>query len=284
MNCKTYDVVIVGGGIMGSSTAYYLMKNAPGLRVAVIEMDRTYSRASTTLSMANARIQFSFKPNVQISQYAFEVLENFEQDMEIDGIGPSIRFRREGNLFMVNEENRIAADNALKMQQELGCDIEWWTPEKIRERFPLYNPEGYVGASFGPKDGHLDAYGVLMGYRAKAISMGAEFIHAEVSEITKTGKRATGVRLTSGEDIGCRCCRKLRGCLVFGDCADCRGPSAGSTCQAPDICSRHKGQTGWAPAADIFAFRDVFPNGNRRVDPFGEIFAGRSGGDFLFMG
>lgn len=201
MNYKTYDIVIVGGGIMGSSTAYYLMKTAPDLRVAVIEMDRTYSRASSTLSMANARIQFSFRPNVQISQYAFEVLENFEQEMEIDGIGPSIRYRREGNLFMVNEENRNPADDALKMQQDLGCDIEWWTPEKIRDRFPLYNPEGYVGASFGPKDGHLDAYGVLMGYRAKAISMGAEYIHAEVSEIKKTGSRVIGVRLKTGEDI-----------------------------------------------------------------------------------
>ena len=201
MNCKTYDIVIVGGGIIGSAIAYYLVKTAADLRVAVIEMDRTYCRASSSLSMANARIQFSFRPNVQISQYAFEVLENFEQEMEIDGIGPSIRYHREGNLFMVNEENRIPANDALKMQQELGCDIEWWTPEQIRDRFPLYNSEGYVGASFGPKDGHLDAYAVLMGYRAKAISMGAEYIHAEVSEIKKTGNRVTGVRLKTGEDI-----------------------------------------------------------------------------------
>lgn len=202
MNCKTYDIVIVGGGIMGSSTAYHLMKTAPGLRVAVIEMDRTYSRASTTLCMANARIQFSFRPNVQISQYAFEVLENFEEEMAIDGVAPSIRFRREGNLFLVNEETKAPAEEALKMQQELGCDIEWWSPEKIRERFPLYNPEGYVGGSFGPKDGHLDAYGVMMGYRAKAISLGAEYIHAEVSEISKTGNKVAGVRLKTGEDIG----------------------------------------------------------------------------------
>jgi len=187
---------------MGSSTAYYLMKNAPNLRVAVFEMDRTYSRSSTTLSMANARIQFSFRPNVQISQYAFEVLENFEQEMAIDGVEPSIRYRREGNLFMVNEENRVPADNALKMQQSLGCDTEWWTPEQVRERFPLYNPEGYVGASFGPKDGHLDAYGVLMGYRAKALSLGADFIQAEVAEISKTGNKVTGVRLKSGEAVG----------------------------------------------------------------------------------
>ena len=74
MEQSTYDVIIVGGGIMGCSTAYYLMKTDDRLRMAVVEMDPTYERASSTLSMANIRIQFSMKENVQISQYAFEVL------------------------------------------------------------------------------------------------------------------------------------------------------------------------------------------------------------------
>lgn len=187
---------------MGSATAYYLKRTAPDLQTAVIEMDPSYSRASTTLSMSNARIQFSFRSNVRISQYAFEVLENFEQEMTVNDRRPSIGYRREGNLFMVDAEGRIPAENALKMQQDMGCDIEWWTPEQVRKRFPLYKTEGYLGATFGPKDGHFDAYGVLMGYRAKAISMGAEFIHAEVSEIRKTGRRITGVSLKTGEDIG----------------------------------------------------------------------------------
>jgi glycine/D-amino acid oxidase-like deaminating enzyme len=75
MNQKTYDIIIIGGGIMGSATAYYLAKTDPTLKVAVVERDPTYARASTTLSMSNVRIQFSLKENIQISQYAFEVLD-----------------------------------------------------------------------------------------------------------------------------------------------------------------------------------------------------------------
>ena len=63
MNRETYDVVVVGGGIMGSAVAYYLKRADVRLDVAVVEMDPTYSKASTTLSMANVRSQFSFEKN-----------------------------------------------------------------------------------------------------------------------------------------------------------------------------------------------------------------------------
>jgi len=90
MNNKTYDVIIIGGGIMGSATAYYLAKKDPTLKVAVIERDPTYARASTTLSMSNVRIQFSLKENIQISQYAIDALKGFEDEMEVDGNKPKI--------------------------------------------------------------------------------------------------------------------------------------------------------------------------------------------------
>ena len=74
MDQNTYDVIIVGGGIMGSSIAYSLMSNDDRLKVAVVEMDPTYTRASSTLSMANARIQFSLKKNIRISLSAVKVI------------------------------------------------------------------------------------------------------------------------------------------------------------------------------------------------------------------
>lgn len=202
---KTYDVIVVGGGIMGCSTAFHLMKADETLKVAVVEMDPTYARASSTLSMANIRIQFSLKENVLISQYAFEVLDRFEEQMAVEDDKPYISYHREGNLFLVDKSGEIAAREALDMQKALGCRVDWWSPEQVREHYPLYEPAGLEGGTFGPQDGHLDAYAVLMGYRAKAKSLGARLIKGEVVAILSEGGRISGTRLASGERLSSPC-------------------------------------------------------------------------------
>ena len=198
MDKSTYDIVIVGGGIMGSSTAYSLMSADNKLKVAVVEMDPIYARASTTLSMANARIQFSLKQNIQISQYAFEVLERFEETMAVGEDKLNIAYRREGNLFLIDENGRSVAKDNLALQKSLDCRVDWWSPEKIKQHYPLYDMSGLMGGTFGPQDGHFDAYAVLMGYKAKARALGAEYIKDEVVELISAGGRISGVKLTSG--------------------------------------------------------------------------------------
>lgn len=201
---KNYDVIIVGGGIMGSCTAFYLMKKDEKLRVAVVEKDPTYSRASTTLSMANVRVQFGLKENIQISQYILEVFKTFEEDMAVDGDAPDIGHRMEGNLFVVDEEGRAASEKSLALQQSLGCRVAWWSSQEIREHYPLYEPTGYVGGTFGAEDGLIDPYGLVMAYRRKARSLSAEYIKDEVTEIKMTTGEVNGVRLGSGQDLGAR--------------------------------------------------------------------------------
>ncbi len=199
MKPKNFDVIIIGGGIMGSSTAYHLMMADPSLKVIVIEKDLGYEKASTTLSMVNARIQFSLKENVQISQYAFKTLENFEDEMAVDGVKPAIFYRREGNLFLHDKKMEPAAQKAFHMQKDLGCAIEWWSLEKIREKYPIYeNLDGIVGGTFGSEDGHFDAYAVLMGYKAKAKSMGVQFLQDEVVELLTDGDKNRTMAVIQG--------------------------------------------------------------------------------------
>ena len=196
-----FDVVIVGGGIMGCATAYNLLKIDNRLKVAVVEMDPAYTRASTTLSMSNVRIQFTLKQNIQMSQYAFEMLERFDEEMTVGENVPNVAFRREGNLFLVERERMQPAKQALALQQRLGCKVEWWTTDRIQEVYPLYEPGSMVGGTFGVEDGYFDAYAALMGYRAKSRSMGAVFIHKEVASIEVSGGSIQAVLLNSDERL-----------------------------------------------------------------------------------
>ncbi len=82
------DVVIVGGGVMGSSVAYHLLAADPRLKVAVIERDPTYLRASTSLCLGGVRVQFSLRENILISLYAREFLSRFGEEMAVEGEKP----------------------------------------------------------------------------------------------------------------------------------------------------------------------------------------------------
>jgi len=201
MENKPYDIIIIGGGIMGSACAYYLMKNDPSLSLAVIERDPFYTRASTTLSMCNARIHFSLRQNIEISLYTFRVLERFEEEMAVDGNAPFIAYRREGNLFLLTDETKDANRTAFDLQKSLGCAVEWLEREEIRKRYPLYDASAYKGGTFGPEDGHFDAQAALMAYKAKARSMGAVYMEDEAVRILCERKRVTGIALASGKAI-----------------------------------------------------------------------------------
>ena len=201
MNSPTYDVIIIGGGVIGCSTAYHLMRGEEGLKLAVIEPDPTYTKASSTLSLANVRIQFSLRENVQISQYTQEVLAKFDKEMATDNYTPHISYRPEGNLFLLDEKGRDAAKEALDRQQQMGCNVAWWSVEQIKSQCPLYEPANLVGATFGSDDGHLDPHAYLMGYKTNAEALGAVFIKDEVSEVTTAADHVSGVQLASGQTL-----------------------------------------------------------------------------------
>ena len=198
---RVCDVVVVGGGVMGSAIAYHLMKRDPGLDVVVVERDSSYTQASSSLSVGNARVQFSLRQNIQISLHALEVFKRFDEEMSVEGGRPDIRFRPEGNLFLHQKESAEAAKSAMTLQTSLGADVEWWSPEKVGTQYPFLDSEELSGGTFGPRDGHLDGYALLMGYKAKAESLGAMFVGGSVAEILTRRGAADGVQLDSSEKL-----------------------------------------------------------------------------------
>ncbi len=198
---KTFDVIIVGGGVMGCATAYYLLKMNDGLQVAIIEKDPTYRYASTILSDGNVRVQFNLKENIQISQYGNEVLATFAEDMAVGDKIPHVDARYQGNLFLVDENGRVEAEQGLKLQHSLGCPVEWLTAAEIEAAYPIYKTMGCIGGTLGREDGSVDPNAVLMGYKDKAVALGAHFIQGKVVELLTDQQQMRGVRLASGEEL-----------------------------------------------------------------------------------
>ncbi|WP_420644751.1 NAD(P)/FAD-dependent oxidoreductase [Candidatus Leptofilum sp.] len=201
MNNSLYDVAFVGAGVMGCAIATNLLQRDPQLKIALIEKDLSYEYSSTVLSDGNSRVQFNIKENIQMSLYALEVLANFAEDMAVDGEKPEVGFRRQGNLFLTDESGLAEVEAGLALQQSLGGNVSWLTPDEAKEVFPLLNIEDglFVGATFGRDDGTMLPQAVLEAYKKKAVSLGAHLIEAEVTAVRHQAKRVTGVQLANGD-------------------------------------------------------------------------------------
>jgi len=195
------DIVIVGGAVMGSATAYHLARIDPSLRVVVIEKDPSYRYSSTLLSDGNVRIQFNLEENIRISQYGFEVMETFAEDMAVGEFHPDPAPRHQGNLFLAAAEHEAEARLGMERQIALGCEVEWIDADEVARRHPPYSGTGYVGGTFSQVDGSVDPNAVLHGYRRKAASMGIQYVEAEVSRLLAEDGEITGVELTDGTRV-----------------------------------------------------------------------------------
>ena len=202
---KTCDVLILGGGIIGCAAAYFLLNADKNLKVTVVEKDLTYSQASTPLSLANVRIQFSLKQNIEISQYSQGFIRKFPEKMEVDGDQPDLCFRKEGNLFLTDPKNKDSALKDLELQKEMDCRVDWLEPQEIESKFPLYSAHSAAGGTWSPDDGYLDPHSFLNGFRQKASSLGAHLTEDRAEKLLKNKKRITGARLRSGEIISSPC-------------------------------------------------------------------------------
>lgn len=197
----TYDVILAGGGVMGCAIAYHLLKYEPALRIAIIEKDPSYKQSSTLLSDGNIRVQFNLKENILISLYGLDKLARFGEEMAVGDKKPEVMFRQQGNLFLVDEASREAAVAGMRLQQSCGGAVEWLEADAVNQRYPFIDPQTVAGGTFGAQDGTMDPYSILMAYKDKSITLGADYIAGEVTSITVQDRRVQGVKLADGQTL-----------------------------------------------------------------------------------
>jgi FAD-dependent oxidoreductase domain-containing protein 1 len=200
---KAYDIVIIGGGVIGSSIAFNLVNDGIDASVLVIEKDPTYEFASTTLCAGGVREQFSRPENIKIAQYSLNVYENFDEIMQVDGDKAHAEFNQRGYLILADETNWTMIKRNYESQKMLGVRVSLLSGDDIKGMVPHMNTEDVVGASFGARDGTLDPYGVLQGYIKKAKKLGAEYLYEEVKNIEIKNDKVETITTDKGSTISC---------------------------------------------------------------------------------
>ncbi|XP_071450604.1 FAD-dependent oxidoreductase domain-containing protein 1-like [Hetaerina americana] len=180
------DVVIIGGGVIGSSIAYWLKRKAlRGLSVVVIEKEPTYSQASTVLSCGGLRHQFSLPENIQMSLFASDFFRNINENLGINLPGRDfenidLQFTPYGYLFLATEEGAEQLVKNSRLQVELGAKNELLSSSKLKEKFPWLNVEGIELGCHGLEgEGWFDPWSLLQAFKKKAYNLGANYITAE---------------------------------------------------------------------------------------------------------
>jgi glycine/D-amino acid oxidase-like deaminating enzyme len=180
--------IIIGGGIVGSSIAYFLAGHG---EVIVLEKDPSYQYASTTLSAASIRTQFSLPLNVRMSLFGASFFAT---------MAPRIGLIHRAYLVLAGRETAATLRANRDMQLLEGADVAWLEAQQLEAQFSWLSIKGITGATLGlQNEGWFDAYSLLQALRADAIGRGVRYRHDEAVAIELTTDRATAIWTASGE-------------------------------------------------------------------------------------
>ena len=197
-----YDVIVIGGGLHGSSTAYHLVAREPGLRIAVVERDPSYEHAASIRTTAGVRVMFSQEENVRMSQYGHAFYRGYEKTMTVDGEEATVSFRRQGYLHIATSADMAGimhANHAL--QRSLGCNVDLIDAAETAARFPSLRVDDVICATHSPDDGWIDSHGALMALRRKVRALGVSYIAGTAVGLTVSSGLVRSVALESGEAL-----------------------------------------------------------------------------------
>jgi FAD-dependent oxidoreductase domain-containing protein 1 len=220
-----YDVVIVGGGAMGSSVAYFLAADPDFTgKVLVVERDPTYATASTSLSLGSIRQQFSTPENIRMSFFGAQFVAGIGEHLAVDGEAAQVSYVPGGYLFLATSSGLPVLESNHRLQRSLGAENVLLSPAELASRFPWLAVDDLAAGSLGLRhEGWLDPYSLLQAFRRKARALGVEYVTDEVVGFTRDAGRIAGVTLAAGGELAC------------GTVVNAAGPRAGMVAALADV-------------------------------------------------
>ncbi len=205
---NSYDVVIIGGAMFGSSVAWFLSSN-PDFdgSILVVEKDPSYEFSSTAHTNSCMRQQFSNEINVRISQFAADFVTNFRSYFGEDTRVPNIPIQSYGYMYLADTQAFAQTlQDSQVIQKSCGAGTKYMTAEEIKRDYPFYNVEDIIGGNHNLIDeGYFDGGTVFDWWKRSAKERGAEYLTNEVVAMTKNaaGTQVESVTFKSGEVIKC---------------------------------------------------------------------------------
>ena len=204
----SYDVIIVGGAMYGSSVAWFLTDN-PDFdgSILVVERDPTYEFTSTSHTNSCMRQQFSAAINVKVSQFAADFVKNFRDYMGGDPRVPDVALQSYGYMYLADNEAFAATlRESQKVQAANGAGTKHMTRDEIAAAYPFYNLDDIIAANHNRVDeGYFDGNTLFDWWKRSAKERGVEYLTNEVVAMNRNaaGTRVESVILKSGEVINC---------------------------------------------------------------------------------
>ncbi len=172
---ESKDIVIIGGGVIGSACAYFLTASPDFTgTVTVIERDSTYQNSTTARSVGGIRQQFSTPENIHMSQFAMAFLRASDTALAVEGESPDLPFVANGYLLLATEQGASVLAGNVSVQNREGAETRMLSPDDIRKQFPWLNVDDIAAASFGgANEGWTDPYALMQAVRLTARRLGA---------------------------------------------------------------------------------------------------------------
>lgn len=199
------DVVIVGGGVMGSAIACFLALDPTfDGRIVVVERDPSYRHASSALSASSIRQQFSTPENIRMSRFGWSFLAEAERHLSVDGSPVDVGLHEGGYLYLAGPDGAATLQANHLVQRAEGADVVLLDPDALRARFPWLVVDDLALGSLGlGGEGWFDGYALLQAFRRKARSLGVEYVADEVVALRVAGARIAAAVLADGTEIRC---------------------------------------------------------------------------------